>query len=571
MAITIQEAQVLFSADGMNSVQTQAGRAAQSMLGMTGSATRAGAALAGIGQSAGSIGTIGSQLSFVTDIIENTSLSFEELENEIIQYLRAQNQIPANATRASAALTALNSVTTTVKKSYTALKSAMSGVGGTLAALGATAGITKLLTLSAEAETTAISFEVLLGSVSKAKQALDDLKALDKKTVFGLQELSAAQKLMLNFGLNADESFTVLSQLTEVAQGNSEQLMLLARAMAQVKAAGRLMGQEANQLINSGFSPLYEISQQTGRSMADLKKDMEAGLVSYDMVRQALEGLTTGSGRLAGMNDRLSNTTAGMFGKFQTNIGLLATQIGSALLPELNKMLEFINGTAESLNGVRTTSVSMVTQAKAVFVELQDNLADLAIAITVAFQALPNQLQLMFTDIKTWLGELVDYAMNAGKSIANNLSPSVLAGQAETMPMPELTFSPRQSGDFFFGDVIGPELEIARRLRAEERQRAGAAEAAAAMRAGQRPDRGQAPPTTELGDAIATAISETQMVQRGGAADMFRSLQDRLAKQFETDKIAKQQLDVQKQQLDVNKQILGAFSGGLSAVAILGT
>jgi hypothetical protein len=177
----------------------------------------------------------------------------------------------------------------------------------------------------------------------------------------------------------------------------------------------------------------------------------------------------------------------------------------------------------------------------------------------------------MFTDIKTWLGELVDYAMNAGKSIANNLSPSVLAGQAETMPMPELTFSPRQSGDFFFGDVIGPELEIARRLRAEERQRAGAAEAAAAMRAGQRPDRGQAPPTTELGDAIATAISETQMVQRGGAADMFRSLQDRIAKQFETDKIAKQQLDVQKQQLDVNKQILGAFSGGLSAVAILGT
>jgi len=498
MAITIQEAQVLFSADGMRAVQTEAGKAASAMTTIASKARLAGGALTGV-------------------------------------------------------------------------RSAFSGVGGILATVGATAGITKLLTLSAEAETTAISFEVLLGSVSKAKQALDDLRALDKKTVFGLQELSAAQKLMLNFGLNADESFSVLSQLTEVAQGNSEQLMLLARAMAQVKAAGRLMGQEANQLINSGFSPLYEISQQTGRSMVDLKKDMEAGLISYDIVRQALEGLTTGSGRLAGMNERLSNTTAGMFSKFQTNIGLLAMQIGSALLPELNKMLEFINGTAESLNGVRATSVSMVTQAKAVFVELQDNLSDLAIAITLTFQALPNQLQLMFTDVKTWLGELVDYAMNAGKSIANNLSPSVLAGQTETMPMPELTFSPRKSGSVF-RDIIEPELEIARRIRVEERQRAGAAEAAAAMRAGQRPDRGQAPPT-ELVDAITAAITEAQSIQtqRGGAADMFRSLQDRLAKQFEAEKIAKQQLDVQKQQLDVNKQILGAFSGGLSAVAILGT
>ncbi len=493
-------------------------------------------------------------------------------EAQVIFSADGMRAVQTEAGKAASAMTTIASKARIAGSALTGVRSAFSGVGGILATVGATAGITKLLTLSAEAETTAISFEVLLGSVSKAKQALDNLKALDKKTVFGLAELSQAQKLMLNFGLNADESFTILTQLTKVAQGNTEQLMLLARGMSQVKAAGRLMGQEANQLLNSGFSPLYEISEQTGRGMTELKKDMEAGLISYDMVRKALEGLTTGTGRLTDMNERLSNTTAGMFGKFQSNIATLATQIGSALLPELNKMLEFINGTAESLNGVKETSVSMVTQAKAVFVELQDNLADLGIAITVAFQALPNQLQLIFTDIKTWLGELVDYAMNAGKSIANNLSPSVLMGEGEAMPMPELTFSPRQSGDFFFGDIIGPELEIARRLRAEERQRAGAAEAAAAIRAGQRPDRGPAPPA-ELADAITAAVTEAQSIQtqRGGAADMFRSLQDRLAKQFETDKIAKQQLDVQKQQLDVNKQILGAFSGGLSAVAILGT
>jgi hypothetical protein len=51
---------------------------------------------------------------------------------------------------------------------------------------------------------------------------------------------------------------------------------------------------------------------------------------------------------------------------------------------------------------------------------------------------------------------------------------------------------------------------------------------------------------------------------------MFRSLQDRLVQQAEADKIAREQLAVQKQAVEVNKQILGAVSGGLAGVAILG-
>ena len=128
MAITIQEAQVIFSADGMKAVQTEAGKAASAVSGIASKASAAGSALAG-------------------------------------------------------------------------LRGSFSGLGGILTTLGVTTGAVKMLQLSADAETTAISFEVLLGSVSRAKQALDDLRALDKKTVFGLPELAAAQKLMLNFGM----------------------------------------------------------------------------------------------------------------------------------------------------------------------------------------------------------------------------------------------------------------------------------------------------------------------------------------------------------------------------------
>lgn len=500
MAITIQEAQVIFSADGMKAVQTEAGKAATAMQSIASKAGAAGNALSG-------------------------------------------------------------------------LRGAFSGLGGILATIGATTGAVKMLQLSADAETTAISFEVLLGSVSKAKKALDDLRALDKKTVFGLSDLATAQKLMLNFGLKADESYTILEQLTKVAQGNSEQLMLLARAMSQVKAAGRLMGQEAIQLLNSGFSPLNEISEQTGRGMTELKKDMEAGLISYDMVRKALEGLTTGTGRMAAMNDRLSQTTSGMFGKFKTNVEMTAIAIGSALLPELNAMLDAVNGTSESFNGVGAGASLFVANAKAMFQSLQDNLADFAIVATVALQQVPNTLQLMFQDVKTWIGQLIEYAASAGISIASRLSPSVLMGNAEAVPMPTLEFAASQSRGSAI-EAVTDELELARRLRIEARQEAGRKNLEQQRQMAQtQQDRGQAPPTEFVADVAATAavqaVAQAQ-VQRGGAVEMFRSLQDRLVQQAETDKIAREQLAVQKAAVEVNKQILGAVSGGLAGVAILG-
>jgi tape measure domain-containing protein len=113
-----------------------------------------------------------------------------------------------------------------------------------------------------------------------------------------------------------------------VAGSSTEKLQDLAYAMSQVQMAGRLTGQENLQLINAGFSPLAVIAEQTGSSMGDLKKDMENGAISADMVKQALSDLTTGSGRLAGFQDKVAQSTAGMFAKAQTNLELLAIEIG---------------------------------------------------------------------------------------------------------------------------------------------------------------------------------------------------------------------------------------------------
>jgi hypothetical protein len=252
---------------------------------------------------------------------------------------------------------------------------------------------------------------------------------------------------------------------------------------------------------------------------------------------------------------------------------MTAIAIGSALLPELNAMLDSINGTAQSFDNIGGGAASFVANAKAMFQSLQDNLADFAIVATVALQQVPNTLQLMFQDVKTWISQLIEYAASAGVSIASRLSPSVLMGNAEAVPMPTLEFAASQSRGSAI-EAVTDELELARRLRIEARQEAGRKNLEQQRQLAQtQQDRGQAPPTEFVADVAATAavqaVAQAQ-VQRGGAVEMFRSLQDRLVQQAEADKIAREQLAVQKQAVEVNKQILGAVSGGLAGVAILG-
>ena len=496
MAVTVQEAQVIFSADGMRQVDTQARRASSAMDGMTAAAKRTGSALSGI-------------------------------------------------------------------------RSAFSGIGGTLAALGVTAGAVKMAQLTMDAEKTAISFEVLTGSAEKAKTLLDDMRKLDKKTVFGLQELSQAQKLMMNFGVGTEEAFGILTNLTEVAQGDAEQLMLLARGMSQVKAAGRLMGQEANQLINSGFSPLFEISKATGRSMVDLKKDMENGLISYDMVRQALEGLTTGGGRLAGMNERIAQTTGGMLGKLQTSVEQLAIQIGTAFLPMANQMVSAIQGIVEPINNASSAAAVFAGNAMAKWTEMRNNLEDLGFAIGYIFGSLKNLASNVLSDIGNSFSNMATMAVDTAKAIAHNMSPGVLFGGEKRMELPTLQQSALKSSTSDLTGILPglqAELALIRQGRITAAQEAG--REAEKRKQGQQIERPAAPALIPMAEQTMAAAAEQVQIERGGALQMFQRLQDQLAPKKQ-EELTKQQIELAKQSLEVQRAIATGITG-LPLVPILG-
>jgi tape measure domain-containing protein len=182
-------------------------------------------------------------------------------------------------------------------------------------------------------EKTQAAFDVFTGSSAKTQSIIASMKQLSALSGVTFSTMSEGAATMMSYGMSTESTTEKLKQLATISRGDSERFKMMALAFGQVTAAGRLMGQETLQLINAGFNPLAEISRTTGRSMADLKKDMENGLITVDMVSNAFKTATSEGGRYNGMLEKIGETTAGMQAKSSAAWEQAKADVGEALKP----------------------------------------------------------------------------------------------------------------------------------------------------------------------------------------------------------------------------------------------
>lgn len=211
----------------------------------------------------------------------------------------------------------------------------------------------KALTLGIESEMQNASFEVLLGSQEAAKGLIDDIAEYAKKTPFEKMGLGDAAKTMLGFGIAQERVMPTLAAIGDVAMGNKDKMSSLTLAYSQMSATGRLMGQDLNQMINAGFNPLGEISKKTGKSIGELKKEMEAGNISSKMVEDAFISATSAGGQFYGMADKMSTTLGGRWSTFMDSVSEKLLKLYGALEPVASLILNYLNvGLEASANGM---------------------------------------------------------------------------------------------------------------------------------------------------------------------------------------------------------------------------
>lgn len=289
------------------------------------------------------------------------------------------------------------------------ISAAFSEIGLALTTAGIVGGIIGIgkaaLTTAAELEQISVAFEVFTGSTKTAEEMLAKLKAQALASPMQFQDITKGAQTLLQYGLTAEQVTPITRMLGDVSGGNADKFSRLALAFGQVNAAGRLMGQEARQMINAGFNPLKAISDSTGQSMAVLTQKMHDGQISVQDVADAFNAATSEGGQFFGMADKQSQTLQGAFNKLSESVTFALADIGNGLAKTFN------------LNDLAVGIVSVMNDIKSAFQSNKDvieTLSFLADRLKLAFSLLGNVI-IALVNAFQGLASIFNFVMKIGQ------------------------------------------------------------------------------------------------------------------------------------------------------------
>lgn len=202
--------------------------------------------------------------------------------------------------------------------------------------LGVIGGVTALKQLASEIirvrgefQSMDTAIETMVGK-DMANRLIPQIKELAKISPLTVSDMVGAEKMMLGFNIQAEDTIRYLQALSDISMGDSVKFKSLTLAFSQMSAAGKLMGQDLNQMINAGFNPLQIISEKTGKSIAALKEEMSKGAVSAEMVQQAFIDATSAGGKFYNMSSNASKTINGQISMMEDAWDAALNDMGKA-------------------------------------------------------------------------------------------------------------------------------------------------------------------------------------------------------------------------------------------------
>jgi len=265
-----------------------------------------------------------------------------------------------NSTKQIGSLTnAVNFLTQAVANSstnFTRLRNIVARTGVALGAVSLGAAVLSIgraaIKAASDYEVLSVSFGTLIGNTELAKVKIQELRQFAAETPFTTEDVFQASRTLLGYGVAAGELIPTIKRLGDVAGGVGVPLERVALVFGQVRAAGRLYGQDLLQLVTLGFNPLAEISRTTGKSFATLKDEMRKGLITFDDVNKAFISATSEGGKFFNLTNALANTTQGRLARLKEEWTILLTSIGQGLQPAYESIIAFGRASIEFANNL---------------------------------------------------------------------------------------------------------------------------------------------------------------------------------------------------------------------------
>ena len=200
---------------------------------------------------------------------------------------------------------------------------AVIGGVGVLKALGS-----EIIRVRGEFQAADTAIQTLLGSKEKADALMSQVREYAKISPLEFSDATQATQMMLGFNIEVEKVPRYLQAIGDVSMGDTQRFNSLTLAFSQMSAAGKLMGQDLNQMINAGFNPLQIMSDKTGKSIAALKEEMSNGAISAEMVQQAFIDATSAGGKFYQMSENASRTINGQLSMMQDAMDGVFNELG---------------------------------------------------------------------------------------------------------------------------------------------------------------------------------------------------------------------------------------------------
>jgi tape measure domain-containing protein len=204
------------------------------------------------------------------------------------------------------------------------------------------------VSLAAENQQAEVAFTTMLGSASKAKQALSDVRDFAAATPFQLPELRDATKMLLAFQVAQEDLIPTLRKVGDVSSGIGAPIGEIAEIYGKAKVQGRLFMEDINQLTGRGIPIITELAKQFGVTEAEVRDLVSSGKVGFEQLEQAFTDLTSEGGKFGGMMEAQSKTLSGRWSTLKDTFAAIAQEYGTKLIPiiidGIDQLEQFLRG-----------------------------------------------------------------------------------------------------------------------------------------------------------------------------------------------------------------------------------
>uniref|UniRef100_UPI0025E1196D tape measure protein n=1 Tax=uncultured Microbacterium sp. TaxID=191216 RepID=UPI0025E1196D len=177
-------------------------------------------------------------------------------------------------------------------------------------------------------QTSRAALKTLVGGAEQANAQMDKLDAFAKNSPFSKSVFITAQQQLIGFGVQADKVIPTLDAMQNAVAavgGGNQQLSELVFILAQVKAAGKITGEDLMQFGQRGVNAAEIIGSQMGKTGAEIRDEITKGTLDASAAIDAL---------VAGMSVKFAGASAGVKQTFTGTVDRIkaaSRDIGAAL------------------------------------------------------------------------------------------------------------------------------------------------------------------------------------------------------------------------------------------------